>query len=176
MMTFKTPVNLCTLLISTCLIILPAVVFGSEPGRAPLFKIERSTNANIIQYDAQIGPDGHLLKKEPVVAYWVRLADKGQVQQLSWIQKTFAYGFDASLDRDRNIVKLDMKAEIGRQIAIKKAGSEYRATADIDGSASYVEKIFIHATGKGMSTSVDYIELHGHDVETGEERYERFVP
>jgi hypothetical protein len=56
--------NLRALLISICLIILPVVVFGSEPGRAPLFKIERNTNANIIQYDAQIGPDGRLLKKE----------------------------------------------------------------------------------------------------------------
>ncbi|NCF61732.1 MAG: DUF4833 domain-containing protein [Gammaproteobacteria bacterium] len=175
-MTFRTPMNLRALLISICLIILPVVVFGSEPGRAPLFKIERNTNANIIQYDAQIGPDGRLLKKEPVVAYWIRLADKGQVQQLSWVQKTFAYGFDATLERDRNIAKLDMKAEIGRRITVKMEGSEYRATAEIDGAASFVEKIFIHATGKGMSTSVEYIELYGNDVETGEERFERFVP
>ena len=175
-MTFKSPTNLCAPIISICLVISPLALFASESNRDPLFKIERNTNANIIQYDAQIGPDDRLLKKEPVVAYWIRHADKGQVQQLSWAQKNFAYGFDATLDRDRDIVKLDMKAEIGRRITVKKEGSEYRATAEIDGSASFVEKIFIHATGKGMSTSVEYIELYGNDVETGEERFERFVP
>lgn len=175
-MTFKSPTILYTAIFSICLIISPLVIFGSEPGRDPLFKIERNTNANIIQYDAQIGPDDRFLKKEPVVAYWIRHAEQGQVQKLSWVQKTFAYGFDASLDQEKNIVRLDMKAEIGRPITVKRGGSDYRATAEIDGSASYVKKIFIHATGKGMSTSVDYIELHGTDMKTGENRFERFVP
>jgi len=154
----------------------PAYLYAEAPNHQTLFKIERNTNANIIQYDVQIGADGKLLKKEPVVAYWIRLADKGQVQELSWIQKTFAYGFNAKYDRNKDTVELDMKADIGRPITVRREGDGYRATSRIEGSDSYLEKIFIHATGKGMSTSVDYIELHGDDVKTGDERYEKFVP
>jgi len=154
----------------------PAFLFAEATKRQPLFKIERNTNANIIQYDSQIGADGKLLKKEPVVAYWIRLAEKGQVQELSWTQNTFAYGFNAKYDRDTDTVELDMKADIGRPITVKREGDDYRATARIEGSISYIEKIFIHATGKGMSTTVNYIELHGDDVMNGHKRYEKIVP
>jgi hypothetical protein len=170
------PQRLCILLVSIGLSISPLTLLGDEPLRNPLFKIERNTNANIIQYDAQLGPDKRLLKKEPVVAYWIRLAEQGQEQQLSYIQKTFAYGFDARLDRNADTLVLEMKAEIGRPIIVKKMESDYRATAVIDGSDSLVERIFIQASGKGMSTSVEYIELYGIDIKSGEKRYERFVP
>ena len=62
------------LLVMLALICFPALVLAQTPDRQHLFKIERSKNANIVQYDAQVGPDGKLLKKEPVVAYWIRLA------------------------------------------------------------------------------------------------------
>ncbi len=58
------------------LFFVPVYLYAEASNRQALFKIERNTNANIIQYDAQIGTDGKLLKKEPVVAYWIRLADK----------------------------------------------------------------------------------------------------
>jgi len=158
------------------LMCIPVLIHAGVPDRQALFKIERNTNANIVQYDAQIGADGKLLKKEPVVAYWVRLADKGQVKQLSWIQKNFAYGFNVKHDPKNDTLELDMKADIGRPITVEREGDGYHATAHIEGSKAYIEKIFIHATGKGMSTSVDYIELHGDDVKTREKRFEKFVP
>ena len=46
----------------------------------------------------------------------------------------------------------------------------------IDGSQSYLEKIFIQAHGKGIKVNVEYIELFGEDMETGEVRYQKFVP
>jgi len=164
----------CLLLFA--LICAPMFLHAGVPDRQALFKIERNKNANIVQYDAQIGADGKLLKKEPVVAYWVRLAEKGQVQELSWMQKTFAYGFNVKHDPKNDTLELDMKADIGRPIKVQREADGYRATAQIEGSASFIEKIFIHATGKGMSTTVNYIELHGLDVKTGEKRFEKIVP
>jgi hypothetical protein len=158
------------------LICFPALVLAQTPDRQHLFKIERSKNANIVQYDAQVGSDGKLFKKEPVVAYWIRLAEQGQVEKLSWIQRTFAYGFKAKLDRDRETAELDMSADFGRPIMVIREGDQYRATAPIDGSQSYLEKIFIQAHGKGISVTVEYIELFGEDMQTGESRYQKFAP
>jgi hypothetical protein len=158
------------------LMITPVLLYGEEVTRQHLFKIERSKNANIVQYDAQVSPDGKLLKKEPVAAYWIRLAEQGQVEKLSWIQRTFAYGFKAKLDRNRETAELDMAADFGRPIIIIREGDQYRATAPIDGSQSYLEKIFIQAHGKGIKVTVEYIELFGEDMETGEVRYQKFVP
>ena len=94
----------------------------------PLFHIERSKNSNIVQYDAQVAEDGKLYKKEPVVGYWIRLNEQGQKQKLSWIQRTFAFGFSTKLDKGGEGVILDMKADVGEEIKIIRIGDQYRAT------------------------------------------------
>jgi hypothetical protein len=163
-------------LLIVCLLCEPLILLAAQSDRQSLFRIERNTNANIVQYDANISPDGKLNKKEPVVAYWIRLADKGQVKELSWIQRKFAYGFSADFDRNTNSAVLDMAADLGRSIKVHRIGGSYRATADINGKPSRIEKIYIHATGKGLSTTVDYIELHGMALDSSDVTYERFVP
>jgi hypothetical protein len=163
-------------------ILLVFMICGSEPlwavqpGQQPLFKIERNTNVNIIQYDAQIDADGRLDRKKPVVAYWVRHAEQGQIKELSWVQNKFAYGFTADIDAASNSVTLDMAADIDRPIEVRLDKGEYLAISNIDGQLSRLLKIFIHATGKGMSTTVDFIELHGTSLHNKNVTYERFVP
>ena len=117
-----------------------------------------------------------LFSKEPVVGYWVRLADQGQVEKLTWVQRKFAYGFNAKLNKNENTVTLDMAAKIGRTLLIKRDSEDYRAIADINGVSCYVDKIFIHASGKGASTKVDYIELYGNAVNGQGQQHERFSP
>ena len=154
----------------------PAVLRGNEPVHDPLFHIERSKNANIVQYDARLGPDGLLDPEEPVVAYWIRLANEGEIKELSWVQKTFAYGFTAKLDTRHNTATLDMAADFGRTVTVKRDGEDYRAIAEINGESCYLDRIFIHATGKGITTRVEYIELYGTSVTGRGEQYERFSP
>ena len=170
------PQRLCILLVSIGLSISPLTLLGDEPLRNPLFKIERNTNANIIQYDAQIGMDGKLLKKTPVVAYWIRLAEQGQVKKLSWIQRVFAFGFDVDLDDSREGVELTMKVDLGESIRIIREENQYRATVPIDGSPSYLEKVYVQASRKGLFVKVESIELFGKDMKTGEARRQKFFP
>ncbi len=153
-----------------------SVLYGGELTHQSLFKIERNKNANIIQYDAQIGDNGKLDSREPVTAYWIRLAEQGQVEKLSFVQKKFAYGFKAKFNAKEDSAELKMAAKIGRAITVRLVGDRYRALAPIDSKLSYVEVIYIHDLGSGMSVKVEYIELHGTDLQTGEVRYERFVP
>ena len=170
------PVRMIVICLALALLYAPLPVQAETPARQHLFHIERSKNANIVQYDAQVGADGKLFKKEPVVGYWIRLAEQDQVKELSWIQRTFAYGFDTRLDKGRESVELHMKANVGRKINIVLKGDEYRATIMIDGALSYFEKMYINASRNGMSIKVRYVELYGEDMQTGEVRYEKFVP
>ena len=149
---------------------------AAEPDRHPLFKIERNKNANIVQYDAQTGDDGTLYSKKPVVAYWVRLAHGGEIKELSWVQRRFAYGFNAKVDREGGVAELDMVADIGRLIVVAKREGEYRATTRIADAECLIEKMFIHSSGKGLSTKVNYTEFHGVDVSSGEKCYEKLEP
>jgi hypothetical protein len=158
------------------LVCLPAVLQAFQLDQQGLFRIERSKNANIIQYDAQVRPDGKLDSKKPVVAYWVRLAEQGQVKKLSWVQRTFAYGFKADLDDDLESVTLKMAAGIGKLVKIKRFGEHYKATINIDGKPSRLDRVYIDASGKGLFVTVNFIELYGFDLVDGEATYQRFVP
>ena len=142
----------------------------------PLFTIERNKNANVVQYDVRITQDGALDRKEPVAVYWIRLAEEGQTEELSWIQRTCAYGVTARVGQDGLGAELELKADIGRPIKVHKEGEQYRATATIDGVQAYIEKIFIHASGRGMSTTVEFIDLHGISLSNRADVYERIKP
>ena len=158
------------------LALLSTSLLAQDPVIHPLFKIERSKNANIIQYDARSGADGSLMKKDPVVGYWIRLNEQGQRMELTWTQRTFAFGFKTRLAKDRQSAEVDMVADLGAPVSVIREGDIYRATAPIDGRTSYLEKIYIKASGKGIKVNVEYVETFGKDVETGEDRYQKIVP
>ena len=163
-------------LLTFALMTAPAVVCAAQTGPQSLFKIERSKNANIIQYDAQIGSDGKLLKKEPVIGYWIRLAEQGQVEQLSWVQRKFAFGFSAKYHRDSDTATIDMVADIGQPITVKRVEGKYMAVIDFEGQPSQLERIFIQAHGKGISVTVEYVEIFGVDLKSGEPTYGKIIP
>jgi len=155
---------------------LALAALGEEARTAPLFRIERSKNANVVQYDVQLRADGRLDPKEPVVAYWIRLEKDGQRKDLSWIQRRFAYGFDTGYNRETGVATLRMKADLGREIRVVRGDEGYRAELVIDGRPAYIERIFIQSIEGGVLPEVEYIDFWGTDLETGEPRYERFEP
>jgi len=163
-------------LAAALLVALPCVVWAEDDATAPLFRIERSKNANVVQYDVQLRTDGRLDPKEPVVAYWIRLEKAGQRKDLSWLQRRFAYGFDTDYNRETGVATLHMKADIGREIRVVRGDEDYRAELVIDGRPAYIERIFIQSIEGGVLPEVEYIDFWGTDLETGEPRYERFEP
>lgn len=167
----------CQFLALTLALICISTTLHSQPMRhEPLFKIERSKNANIIQYDAQIGPDGKLDSNTPVVAYWIRLAEQGQVEKLSWIQRQFAFGFDADYDPVTDTASMKMKVGIDRSFTVIRDGDVYRARTTIAGAESFLDRIYIQAHKHGLLITVDYVDIYGRDTGTGDERFEHFVP
>lgn len=168
--------RIITGLLTFALIFVPAFLYATQPENQPLFRIERSKNANIIQYDAQLGPDGKMLKKKPVVGYWIRLAEQGQVKQLSWVQRTFAFGFKAKYHPESDTATVKMVADIGQPIIVRRVNGEYTATVELEGCPSQLIKIFIQAHGKGTKVTVEYVEIFGIDLETGAEAYAKIIP
>jgi hypothetical protein len=150
--------------------------FGKELKSEHLFKIERSKNANIVQYDVQMTPDGRLYAKEPVIAYWVRLAKNGQREDLSFFQRKFAYGFKATYNDRTNTATVEMAAKIGRKIIVEKINDAYQAKTRIDGHPAIIRKIFITSIEGGRLPKVDSIELFGTDIVDGVECYEKIIP
>jgi len=143
---------------------------------SPLFIIERSKNANVVHYDARITADGKLDPKEPVIAYWVLLAEDGRQEKLSWIEKKKAYGFTIKPDRSVKGYRMTLVAAPKRQIIVKKEKDGFRAEAVIDGRTAVLEKMYIDASDGLTGPKVQYIEVYGKDLQTGEKRREKMVP
>lgn len=163
-------------LLTLALIFTSMILHAGQPERQSLFKIERSKNANVVQYDAQIGSDGKLHREEPVIAYWIRLAEQGQIQELSWIQRKFAYGFKTSFHDASDSVTLKMATGIDQPIQVRFQEGKYRAMVEINGHPSELERIFIQAHSKGISITVDHMDIFGNDLKTGQETYMRITP
>jgi hypothetical protein len=157
-------------------LVLPVDSLSNNTRTRHLFKIERSKNENIVQYDVQIEADGKLDSREPVIAYWVRLAKDGRKEDLNWVEKKFAYGFKAEYNAETNTATLDMVAKINRKINVREVRGEYRAETVIAGQSACLEKIYITSKGKGLATEVISIELFGVDEGNGEDRYEKIIP
>jgi len=155
------------------LLVLPA---AAQIKTSPLFIIERSKNANVVHYDAQLTADGKLDPKEPVIAYWVLLAKDGRREKLSWVEKKKAYGFTIKPDPSVNGYTMALVAAPEKQIIVRKEKETVRAEAVIDGRPAVLEKMYINASDGLTGPKVQYIEVHGKDLQTGEKLREKMVP
>jgi hypothetical protein len=143
---------------------------------SPPFIIERNKNANVVHYDARLAEDGNLDPKEPVIVYWVRLAEDGRRKELSWIEKKKAYGFTIKPSPSASGYTMTLVAVPGPQITVKKEKDVVRAEAVIDGRPAILEKMYINASDGVTGPKVHYIEVYGKDLQTGEQRREKMVP
>ena len=76
-----------------------------------MFTIARSTNANLVQYDARLTAAGTLDPRTPVVAYWIMKVEDGRHLELSKIEKKMAYGFAVSKEASSDCLRMTLAAE-----------------------------------------------------------------
>lgn len=147
-----------------------------ESRQAPLFVIERSTNANVVHYDANIGANGELDPRQPITAYWVMAAVDGHREELTSLEKSRAYGFTVEPSKDSSSYRLRLVAQRRRDISIVRQGDAIRAEAVIDGHRAWLNRMYV-STHKVLAVpTVKYIELFGIDVATGENVSEKALP
>jgi hypothetical protein len=140
-----------------------------------LFHIERNKNANIAVYDARVQSDGSLYSEQPVVSYWLMLAEDGRRQDMNKMEKKMAYGFEIE-GASRDSVLLKLKADIGREIVVHVAEDSCRAVIPIENKRAYLNRIYIMAIEKPPRPKVQYMEIFGTDIQTGEDLYEKILP
>lgn len=174
-LTFRS-ISIYIFILVCIVLVVPSKSFSKDLETRHLFRIERSKNANIVQYDVQLTPDGKIYSKEPVIAYWIRLAKDGQRKELSSTQRRWAYGFQTRYDAKCNFAILEMRAKIGRKIKVYALDGVYCGEIRIDGQPAFIEKIYITTIEGGMFPKVQSIGLYGKDTLTCEDRYENIKP
>lgn len=153
-------------------IVIPAYAKNAQP----LFVIERSTNKNVVHYDAQLTQDGSLDPKEPVIAYWVMLANGGHREELTPLERRMAYGFTIQPDPTGRGYQMVLAGDTDREIRVSREKGKVAAETMIAGRLAFLKKMYVDFTEVFGVPRLNYIELFGHDPTSGDDRYEKIVP
>jgi hypothetical protein len=170
----KSPYGPLLLVVTLGWLSLPQAAAAGTASR-PLFRIERSKNANVVQYDARVNEDGGLDRDQPVDAYWLKLASDGRRKELNWLQRQAAYGFHVYWQGSG--LELEMVAPIGRRVQVVSGSDGWEARTRIDGRSCRIDRIFVKSIERRvLPPKVEYIDFAGRDVASDEPCTERFVP
>lgn len=138
-----------------------------------LFFIQRNLNQNTIVYDANLNDNGSF-KSDPIDAYWLRYGSNGERKELTWLQRTFAYGYSAKKEKKDGTYWITLTAWDGRKIHLHKDRKGIPiATVTIDGKYAQLEYIWVFADNSGTWPKVYHVDLHGKDMVTGKPVFER---
>ncbi|MCX5778689.1 MAG: DUF4833 domain-containing protein [Elusimicrobia bacterium] len=138
-----------------------------------LFVIERSKNANLVIYEAQLDDAGTILPTTPVVAYWKLNATTGGKEALGMLDKK-AYGF--SVNKEGDIYRMVLAPVKKRPILLVNDGNTVRAQMVIGEQQSWLSKVYVKAKEGAFLPTVQYFELFGTAVAGGQTTYEKIVP
>ncbi len=142
-----------------------------------LFYVQRDPNSNTIMYDLNLEKNGKPDAENPIHAYWVRYADKGQKDELNYIQRKFAYGLTTKKISDE---QFDVRFVSYKKLplTLKKAGDDkYHIFITADQKQIMLNRIFVKIEGGSFwLPNVVYVELKGIDQATGKEIAHRFKP
>ena len=142
-----------------------------------LFYVQRDPNANTIIYDLNLNSDGKLNTDEPVKVYWIKYAEKGQKEQLNFIQRKFAYGLNVKPLNNGNYDIRFVSYKKFPLTLMKTEDGKYHIFASIEQKQVILNRIFVKIDGGSFwIPNVSYVEVKGSDPETGREIVERFKP
>ncbi|HET7451778.1 MAG TPA: DUF4833 domain-containing protein [Thermoanaerobaculia bacterium] len=162
--------------IAAAALLAATVAAAAEPCPAHLFVIARSKNANIVVYDARRGSSGDLDPANPVEAYWLLDGKEGAREEMNRIERQRAYGFDIAPASEAGTWELTFKAGGKRRPRIRLRDGCPAAILPIGGKDAVLRRIFIQSKEGIFQPTVQYVELFGDDLATGEPRYEKFTP
>lgn len=140
-----------------------------------LFYLQRDPDINTIVYTLNI-QDGKLNTSNPVLFYWIRYAEKGQIEKLSFIQRRMAYGVSHK-EIEPGIYELHLQAYKPLKIILSKSKNtgKYQAVVKIENDEVVLNSIFVRITGGSFfKPNVEYVEIVGHTLKNGKRIEHRF--
>ena len=139
-----------------------------------LFRIERSINKNVVQFDVRLMEHSNLPDLSPVIVYWV--LENGKQEELTLIQQKYAYGIHSQEKLDKNKFRIFLVALKDREIIIERIGDSYGAVCSVNGKRSILEKAYVKSKESWTGfPQVSHIDLFGRIMETGLPVEERVI-
>jgi hypothetical protein len=141
------------------------------------FYVQRTPNTNTIMYELNL-KNGVLNDDNPVHVYWIRYADGGGTQELSYIQRKFAYGVKVTKVAAEKYRLLFAAYDKIPFFLMKSTAGIYHTYVELDGRMVVLKRLYIKIDPGGTfwAPNVKYVEFKGADVATGKEVIKRINP
>lgn len=141
-----------------------------------LFYIQRDPNPNTIICSLNI-KNGRLDKRDPVHVFWIRYTEQSQQKELSYIQRTFAYGVKARpLANEQYELTFVSYKKLPLYLVKSERTPGYHVYASVNQKKVILTRIYLHIEGGTMWVpNVKYIQLEGTNASTGEATVERIM-
>lgn len=140
-----------------------------------LFYLQRDPDANTIVYALNLENE-KLNRLNPVLAYWIRYADSGKTEKLTFFQRRMAYGINQK-EIEPGIYELHIQAYKDLKITLAphpKTG-QYQALVKVEGKDIVLDRIFARVIGGSLlKPNVEYYEISGRNVDNGRKVDYRF--
>lgn len=142
-----------------------------------LFYIQRDPNVNTAIYAINYLENGKIDKSNPIKAYWIRYAEKGEKQDFNYIQRKFAYGIESKALNNEEF-ELQFVSYKKLPLILKKIDSDqkYHVFVNVNQKKIQVEKIFVRIEGGSFwLPNVKYAEVTGIDIASNKTITERML-
>lgn len=153
-----------------------AVGYSAQKGSVEsrrLFVLERSTNLNVVAYDARLR-DGEFAPEKPIDAYWILFESEGEREELSRLERQKAYGAKVVRASGREVV-FSLAALPSRPITVRLEPQGPVPTVEILGEPARLTQVFV-AAREGILPGVHYVEIRGASERSGRPLVERITP
>jgi hypothetical protein len=126
-----------------------------------LFYLQRTPNTNTIVYELNY-KNGSIDRERPVAVFWIRYQEKGQREELSFIQRKFAYGVKAKMISPE-LYELSIVSYKNRKLYLRQgADKKFYVYTDINQRSAVLTSIFIKINGGSpWSPNIEWVEITG---------------
>lgn len=127
-----------------------------------LFYLQRTPNTNTIVYELNY-KGGNIYLENPVHEFWIRFQEKGQQEELSFLQRKFAYGIK-SKKLAANRYELNFVSYKNYKMYLEPGpDNKLYVFANINKQKVILTSIFlkINTGGSFWSPNIEYVEITG---------------
>jgi hypothetical protein len=142
-----------------------------------LFYVQRDPNINTAIYAVNYQENGKINQSNPIKAYWIRYAEKGEKKDFNYVQRNFAYGIETKPIADDEF-ELQLVSYKKLPLTLKKTDSDqkYHVFVNVNQKKIQVEKIFVRIEGGSFwLPNVKYAEVTGIDTSSNKAITERIL-
>lgn len=142
-----------------------------------LFYLQRDPNSNTVVYSINL-EDGKLNTSRPVKAHWIRYTEGNKRTNLSFIQRTMAYGVHHTKVNEGEFgIWIQAYKDLSIEVRLNKQSKRYQAYTLVENKEIVLERVFVRINGGSLfKPNIQYIEISGYEPGTKAKINHRFQP